>query len=142
MTKPDIWPPYSRAEEDFYYHGTKPREEPVDREENDMSKPATAAHTKGPWHLSASERFVRKATPTAGDGPKDFNICNVNENVPEFRANARLIVWAPEMFEALERIAYEPQGSSDATHRQVLDAVTEIARDLLERIKEHQNKDI
>lgn len=33
-----------------------------------------------------------------------------------------------ELLEALKRIAFEPFGPSDATHEQVLEAITELAR--------------
>lgn len=49
----------------------------------------------------------------------------------ETEANARLIAAAPRMFDALNRIAYKEFGAADATHRQVLGAITELAREVL-----------
>jgi len=40
------------------------------------------------------------------------------------------------LVEALTKIAYEPFGESDATHAEVLDAITEYARAALEAAKE------
>lgn len=46
----------------------------------------------------------------------------------ECREDAQLFSAAPALLEALERIAFEPQGPSDASHAEVLQAVTDIAR--------------
>lgn len=50
-------------------------------------------------------------------------------------ANARLIAAAPDLLQALERIAFEPFGPADATHEQVLAAVTEFARTAIKKAR-------
>lgn len=40
----------------------------------------------------------------------------------------RLILAAPELLEALKRIAFEPIGHPEASHQEVLDGVVHIAR--------------
>jgi hypothetical protein len=64
-----------------------------------------AKHTPGPWHISQSGTYVRKSNGSIGDGPKDFNVAEVNfPEDPEGRANARLIAAAPELLYALQSV--------------------------------------
>lgn len=76
-------------------------------------------HTKGPWIVEPGVHGARIHTADGEDMVAE-GICNASD--------ARLVAAAPELLEALRRIAYEPFGPSDATHEQVLDAITELAR--------------
>lgn len=58
---------------------------------------STTQHTPGPWHCSSQFHYVRKASDNTDDGPKDFNICEMNGCLAEDAANARLIAAAPDL---------------------------------------------
>jgi hypothetical protein len=81
-----------------------------------------AKHTPGPWKSNGANQVFGGAysgliaTVTSTANPE---ICE---------ADARLIAAAPELLEALKRIAYEPQGKADASHAEVLKAVEKIAK--------------
>lgn len=81
-------------------------------------------HTPGPWTIQPPmiQRTPRWLIIGCGKVVAD---CGLSETVPH---DARLIAAAPDMLEALKRIAYEPQGRSDASHADVLGAVEKIAR--------------
>jgi len=82
--------------------------------------------TPGPWRITHNENKTRfgiialTATQVAIITPQGI--------LSEDETNARLIAAAPELLEALKRIAYEPLGKTDASHAEVLSAVEEIAK--------------
>ncbi len=80
-------------------------------------------HTPGPWRLW---KHMDPAQPHAIIAMEGDPICELNAWNRE--ANAALIAAAPEMLEALRKIAFEPIGPSDITHADMLDIVVEIAR--------------
>jgi len=81
--------------------------EPTKTSQTETADPAKGSHTPAPWHLSSSGNFVRKLVPTLGDGPRDFNICQVSATLDpaEKAANAKLIVSAPNLLNTLKQIA-------------------------------------
>lgn len=62
-------------------------------------------HTRGPWHQShiGEQKFVRYSSSLNGD-PLAINICELNTALEEYKANARLIAAAPEMFHLLNAV--------------------------------------
>jgi hypothetical protein len=62
--------------------------------------------TPGPWYLSSHTSFIR------AEGPKGFNICAIEEQV-EWPGNAHLIAAAPELYEALEKMANAHHAGAD-----------------------------
>lgn len=91
-----------------------------------MNAPAPA-HTPGPWKGNG--------TLIESDAPSYIASVNYAGSVEETRANARLIAAAPELLAALERIAYAPFGRAEATHAEVLDDITRLARAALDRVR-------
>ncbi len=80
----------------------------------------TTQHTPGPWDASG----------TVFSGP-DGMIGEVGfgkRDDPEMIANARLIAAAPDLLAALHKIGYEPIGHAEASDRQILEDITQIAR--------------
>jgi hypothetical protein len=83
------------------------------------------AHTPGPWHTSKNFRYVRGSWVTTGDGPKDFNVCEIWTNGEgddeQANANARLISAAPDLLAMCEQLLslyrlHRPQAfGTDAT---------------------------
>lgn len=73
-------------------------------------------HTPGPWEWDAGDIGAEYSVPYS-DIFKDAGeiiIASFNDNIPEGRANARLIAAAPDLLEALEDIARGPlQGPGD-----------------------------
>lgn len=91
-----------------------------------MAKP-----TAGPWIArparTGDEWWVEAPRPDGSLGYLAECVGRQEAN----KANARLIAAAPTMFDVLRRIAYEPFGAADATHEQVLDAITALAREVI-----------
>lgn len=77
------------------------------------TKPAT--HTPGPWSVEESDPYIYIETelfgdPPGGIAPGTYTVALLRDGFPVsspdvVRANARLIAAAPELLEALERIA-------------------------------------
>lgn len=61
----------------------------------------TTKHTKGPWSVSQTGKYVRLCIPGTV-----LNICKMEINGDE-EANARLIAAAPELLEALKALCSE-----------------------------------
>lgn len=94
-----------------------------------------AAHTPEPWHLSRHGVYIRKAYPTLGDGPKDFNIAELNDAVgpaASAMANARRIVAAVNAAAGvptavLDRVTWAEMALAlESAHRLLGDAVQTI----------------
>jgi hypothetical protein len=88
-------------------------------ESNDMAEFST-----GPWERTGSNIY---APAGEGDILVHYDVAHVNNiHDDEGKANARLIVEAPEMFSLLELIVDKGNPSDDVKHRirSVLDKVT------------------
>lgn len=85
-------------------------------------------HTPGPWHITECHRDMepRINASTAYGEIAVAKVCLFG--TPATAANARLIRAAPELLEALRKIAFEPFGNPEASDRHILDAITEFAR--------------
>lgn len=90
-------------------------------------------HTPGPWVADAnrfnSDPHDDKAAGIIG-GKEDWIIAEICGDVPEHKANARLIAAAPELLEALERLHpqllkfYDPSDAADtASMRRIGEAL-------------------
>ena len=94
-------------------------------------------YTPLPWkpYFFRSPRGARECW---GVGSKETGLMGIASNI-SLEANARFIAQAcngyEKLLEALERIAYEPQGKADASDREVLDACVEIAKQAIAREK-------
>lgn len=96
------------------------------------------AHTPGPWRVSVARMTTRTGTfhSLIDHGDSDTTDPLIAEvygatclrSGLDREANAQLIAAAPDLLAALERIAHEPIGPADASHRAVLASVVEIAR--------------
>lgn len=86
------------------------------RADGDPNSPAVTAsvgagkHTPGPWRLHKMRRTIVASGPV---GPSHTGVCDCASlyNAPDdatAAANARLIAAAPDMLEALQRIANAP----------------------------------
>ena len=93
-------------------------------------------HTPGPWVVVSGESLSIRDVAT------DSRLCTLHWlkgrgglggrfSDEEVTANALLFRAAPDMREALRKIAFEPHGHPEATHAEVLEAVTQIARDVI-----------
>jgi hypothetical protein len=97
-------------------------------------------HTKGQWRVfdnrdddSFDAYDAARIGVSSGLDPDDVDVAHCygfesEINDEEVLANALLISTAPDMLAALETIAFKPIGHADASHKEVLDAVVEIAR--------------
>lgn len=86
-------------------------------------------HTPGPWRVKQLNAGRQDEPRYISANSRHLSIARVNADERlDVEANARLIASAPDLLEALRRIAYEPFGPSDATHEQVLEAITGLAR--------------
>lgn len=82
-----------------------------------------AKHTPGPWCLLTANFSPRIYIMRAGYGPDDAAIADVRD-----RYDARLIVSAPDLLEALEKIAALDQRSGASLRDR---AASEIAREAI-----------
>lgn len=88
------------------------------------ASPIASKHTPGPWHVVGPD--PTKRNPHVGLWLVESDQINVANHCTY--ADACLLAAAPDLLAALRRIAYEPFGHPDASHREVLDAITEFAR--------------
>jgi hypothetical protein len=63
----------------------------------------TAQHTPGPWKTTGSTNLCGTAIEDCAE-PLTTQICSVNDDVDEWKENARLIAAAPEMARDLARL--------------------------------------
>jgi hypothetical protein len=88
----------------------------------------SAKHTVKPWELS----FNNHRYTIDGNGTLIVHVERdpvvLQETWDRQIAYARLIAAAPDLLEALKKIAFEPIGKSDATYREVLCGIEEIAK--------------
>ena len=68
-----------------------------------------SAHTKGPW-MAASNPSSVVGWPVVAPHATGRSVCNVTTGHEDAAANARLIAAAPELLEALERLADPAHG--------------------------------
>ncbi len=91
-------------------------------------------HTPTPW---GTKQF-NEVQYSIGPAGQDFFIVAITSQGND-KPNAEFIVRAcnchDELVEALERIAFEPQGPADASCRQVLDACVKIAKQALAKAR-------
>jgi hypothetical protein len=88
----------------------------------------TDNHTPGPWHLAESPTFVMDGIHCVCEiaHPDDFS-----DPSPNAKANARLIAAAPDLLEALEKIA----SSDGSLHGTCVRDLKEIARAAINKAK-------
>ena len=76
-------------------------------------------HTPGPWVKSPSSGFIRQTL-------HGWNIVEVNKNVDNWQADARLIAKAPEMYELLSLYVSRRADSSPTYDRAAEELLKEI----------------
>ena len=97
-------------------------------------------HTPGPWRPGKNSDSVVADVPVEhGPGGSDAIEYYGGHLVAESVApcNRPIIAAAPSMYDALHQIAYEPFGHDEATDREVLDAITALARQTVAAIAKH-----
>jgi hypothetical protein len=80
-----------------------------------------SAHTPGHWH-AYNDKLPEVRTPD-----RFIADCHTG-HFDKDSANARLIAAAPDLYETLRKIAFDPIGHPEASDSEILNAITELAR--------------
>ena len=91
--------------------------------------------TPGPWRVGPTA-LVPTVTRIQAGHALIASVYRAGEGDSQREGNARLIAAAPDLLAALQKIAYEPFGASDATHATVLNDITTFARAAIAKAQE------
>jgi hypothetical protein len=99
---------------------------------------APTSWTPGPWKVEREGDVVKLTAPPREPGWGRVEIADLSfgDTGAQRGANSALLALAPELADVLRRIAFEPFGHAEASDREVLDAITALARATLARLHE------